>query len=594
MFSALFKNKNTVIDKTCLRIFRAYFASSMCKMLMLIVNSAIAGMFIGKEALSAIELMSPILLIDEMLHDCLGSGVSRIMAKKRVKYGKGEANRFIAADLLIVFTIYTVVIGLLILFSDKIVGIFTDDSKLIADTLKYYIPVVSAMPFFELLLCLENACTVDGGHVVFSARITVMLALNIVFDILAVTVFDLGISGLAWSNICSTAIGYTLTLGFFFSKKCSVRPDFSVVKDIRAFRGYFLEIINIGKEYVILETLSIISTCVVEKCVTSVGNSTTLAIWYVVNNASKTMFYLSISIFKALSVAEGVLLGEEDYLGINKLIKKTLAFTVISGAAIGTVYFLFSNIVCRLFGANGQDISTYVTNLRISLPAYPLIAFEYIAVNHLVTIGKEKLSRFAGFAEQIFAIPLVIFGMRYGVTGIIVSFFSVNIISSSIIVIFMVHDRSNISPVEKDNSLLSFYFELIPTEIAESSRKTVDFLRENGYGLHEATAVGLLIEESCVVLSEQNNKKKKNVSVHIRVVSKNGKIIVSMYDNGTPVSVNDYLKNLPDDNSLLISKTILDYLSDSWEYERILEMNFTRLRIADRILEECTRIDCDE
>lgn len=568
-------SETTVFSRKISRLFVPYFSASLSKFLLLIVDSFVAGVFIGQDMLSAVALMSPILIVDEMLHDTLGSGVSRIMSKTRISQGDKASNEFIASVIIAVFVIYAVIIGSMLIFAKSIMGFFTPDAKLVALSLKYYYPIVAAMPFFEMLLCLENAYTIDGRPSLFASRPLISLIGNLTLDILFVTVFHWGVTGLAWASVISTALGYSVTIWHGFSKKCTVKPDFSVIKSFKKLKTNIIEDINIGKEYLIRNIAMLITSSIINKKAGAAG-ATALAIWYVVSKASDMLFHLSNSTAKSLFMIEGILLGEEDHEGVKKVAGETLKRLFFSGTLIAIIYLVFAPFVCYIFGINKEFITEASKFLRLNLICYPTYAYTFLARNHLITIGENNFARFIALAEQALAIVIVLLSpSRYFLYGVVLGYDAVYFIS--FITSFIIMRKLNVKSEAQENriELMSCFFNLKNEDISQTSKKACDLMIENNYDAQSSNSLSLLIEECCLLLKDADNRRKK-ISAYIRIVISKSKLYVTIISDSAAADVSKLTENITSKD--MLSALILKNKTDLINYHRIVDMNYIKMR----------------
>jgi Na+-driven multidrug efflux pump len=130
------------------------------------------------------------------------------------------------------------------------------------------------------------------------------------------------VSGLAWSSVLSTAIGYTITLSHFFSKKRTVSPDFSVVRDRKEFLTYVTWDVRLGSSATLDEVMSSVALTLQTTTVGTIGGAGGLAIWAVYKSVRGVILSTSNGVAASVSVHAGLLFGQGDYDGVRYSVKE--------------------------------------------------------------------------------------------------------------------------------------------------------------------------------------------------------------------------------------------------------------------------------
>ena len=92
-----------------------YLVSTLCAAAVTIVNSLVAGVSIGPDALAAMAAAAPILSVDQIMHCLLGFGIDKLMVQAIGEGDRKRADRIFGAVLVAVFVVYVVVFGALLL-----------------------------------------------------------------------------------------------------------------------------------------------------------------------------------------------------------------------------------------------------------------------------------------------------------------------------------------------------------------------------------------------------------------------------------------------------------------------------------------------
>lgn len=563
----------SIYEKKVSELLGPYVATAICSSMVLMIDSVFAGSFIGAEALAALGLLGPVLFLDECLHGLLVSATVRNCANIRVKQGKEKSAEYFGAVLIAVAGVYFIVCFALLVFAGDIIGFFTHDEELYRMTLDYYYPIVLAMPLFELLLCTEFAYAIDGKAKLLSLRPVIASISNILLDMLFVVVLDMEMTGVAVATICSTLLGYSVLLIHRFSGKCTVHPDFSVIRSGKRFFGYIRMAMDFGKEFAILNLAGVFSTSIVNRILLSVGGVTALSVWTVVSGVMKIFDSIAYSIGRSFNLVSGILLGSGDCGQFHGVLRKTVISTIRIGVIVAGTFYIFAKPFCMLFGAQHDVIADYVWGLRISMICAAFYLLSQFAGIYFVSIHRMAGSRLVYASMSCFSLlTMYMVGSQYGLNGCIAGYFGINIAVIAALVIMYSKDKIMPNFEEGGRQLFTTGFRNDPESITDASRQVGDVLTANGFSKAVAFKAALIAEESCMMIGIEN-MFDKNILIYIRLCEEDGKLLMTLSDNGMTF---DLVKDIEENKKSewhFTEEDIIGDFADEIEYDRILELN---------------------
>lgn len=562
-------------DRKLLKLFVPNALSASGVLFVNLFSSVIAGQIIGPKALAAIALVSPILLIDEVLHDLLGSGVSRIVPQLKVKEGSRSANRFLAVILAAVLAVYGLETAILLALKGPILGLFTKDAELTELASAYLVPALIAGPFLEIFLCLQRAYSVDGHAKLFSLRAPISTAGSLLFSFLFVAVFKWGMTGVALASVLSSVLGYVVLLIHRFSGAASIHPDFSVLKEPKEALAHLKTELDIGKEFAPWDLIGVLIGGLVNKLFLAAGGDSVLAIRTVTENVMGILYTLSFQFNSSFNVVTCVLLGGEDHETLKKLVRKAARFLCVLGSAASLILFVFATPVCSLFGAEDALLSACTGALRLALLTGPFFLYYRLNTDLFLSLGKTKYVRLLEGCCTFLSLPFIWLLSPLGTNGAIAGYYGAYVACG--LIAFFLNRTKDLFPAEteEDRSLTSLFFELSPETNAEAARMAWEFLSGAGFGRASSYLASLLIEECCqCVLSE--NKNTDAVSMYIRIKVSGGKLRLIFCDDGAAFNLLEALTENHIDPDSPEARIIVS-AAQNMTYERILEMNYLNL-----------------
>ena len=157
----LVRNSVLIADRTK-KMALTYIGSTLCAQAVILVDSLVAGISIGPEALAAIAAAGPLLAIEQILHCILGFGIDKLMIQEIGKGNRKEANRIFGAILITVALVYMSVYIPLLIFERPLIQFIMGDQPLVDLVIRYTQPLFITAPIFEVFLCIERAFALTG------------------------------------------------------------------------------------------------------------------------------------------------------------------------------------------------------------------------------------------------------------------------------------------------------------------------------------------------------------------------------------------------------------------------------------------------
>lgn len=330
--------------------------SNACVFLFSVVDGIFVGNGAGSQALGAVNLALPFVLLAQALNAMASIGGVTITA---IRFGRddkeGAQKAFMHS-----FTL------------NLIVGIFITLCGLVCTGIvcgllgasEGYLPLVREYVFWYALFAIPNAlslnlqsfCRNDGSPGLVAVTNVISSGLNIFLDWLFVFPMQMGVMGAAIATGISQTVGLLVILTHYVLKKGNLR-----IKGYKPQRKLFQKIIFRG----LPEAIAQFSTPVTTLCM----NRTLMAAFGDIGiNAFAIISYLSsftMSVFFGASEGMQPLFGQaygakedndlKQYYRAGQLIS-------VSGSAICVaVYVIFPHFLCKLFGADGETL-TFTTS----------------------------------------------------------------------------------------------------------------------------------------------------------------------------------------------------------------------------------------
>ncbi len=335
-----------------------------------IADGIFVGRFIGSDALAAINLIMPILMMVFALSNMLATGAS-----VRISILLGEKKREEASNLfstsIKVILLLSLVLGVLgICFAEPFIRLISPGASAMA--IRYGVMYMKVHAYFAPLLPIgfatDNFLRVCGKEKLSMWLSIGTQALNIVMDIILIAFLGQGIWAAAFTSCFSIALGSVITLYLFRGK----RMDIYYTKENISLSDFFQIIANGFSEFFSNISMSVMSV-VMNLFLLKYGGTTAVAAFSVVMYVDSIIGMLSFGLSDSLQPAISYCYGA----GLIKKVKAIFRRVIIGASFLSLLSMLFlqcaGHFVAPIF-VKPEDFDL----LRVSIIGMKLFSFSYL------------------------------------------------------------------------------------------------------------------------------------------------------------------------------------------------------------------------
>ena len=304
------KRNPATINRKYSEYFLPTVLTAMATNIAMIVDSIIAGNILGKNALAAINLLSPVAQLYFSLTIMFGLGASSIIAVAKGKNDKAMVNRIFTATFITVALLCVVLMSVQLPLADGICSLLTKDSVLHSLLYEYYIPYIIGTPLNLMLLCSAYFIRTDGRPRFASNIIITANIVNLVMDYVYMGVFDMGIAGSSIATVTGYAVGFIMMLTHFISKRNTLHYDFSILKAPKKFFEIFTEMITVGLSGALGTMLITVKMLFLNWIIQSTGGRDAMAAYSICSSSQIFMSMFITGASQTMIPIIGVCLGE--------------------------------------------------------------------------------------------------------------------------------------------------------------------------------------------------------------------------------------------------------------------------------------------
>ena len=561
------------LEKRNIKLIRSVFRKILLPALAAGASANIAGMIdgivvgnaIGSTALAAVNSCRPASQIYAFLSEIIASGIVNCIAHSAGKSDRGKTDRIFTTGLMAVLLLAAILISLQIAFAGSICKIFANDENLYPLALQYF-RIFSFGVFFILINDLMAAAMrTDGLPALSGLVLLVPHIVNAVLNVIFVSVFHMGLSGVAFATVLGYFSGFLIGCYYFFFKK-TYRLQYG------GFGKNLAGIASVGMPPALNKGLISIKLLIINSLALSAGGAPAMAIMslIMVEWALASLFIGGVK--QTMMPMISFYYANDDYHGVRTVFKHAFRVLMTATAILMLLFEIIPQILPMLFGMRDAEmIANASTAIRIFALSMPFEAFTMLTITYYTSIRNKKpaimLSILQGLVVTVPVIyPLVHF---FGVIGVWLSYPVANLISIAVILYLCRGNIERYFRMKGQTYLAEFSVDM--TKISDTVASVIRAVHDAGFDSTVANRTGVAIEEMAVSAFERNVGKKLNVDVTVRKAEDT--LLVTFSDDGMEFNpLQDAEQNTEEQMSNL---AMLKAVSHKIEYGRVVGMNKT-------------------
>ena len=411
----------SLTDAPLLRLFARLAPAGILGMLIGGLYNFVDGVFVGqlagKDALTAVTIGFPLVLLGQGLSGLVGVGSANLYSQR---LGGAQGER--ASGVFPVIAVSSILLcGLFALiclpFLGPILGLLGADSAILPLAVEYSSIIVGGM-ILSVLGTSLNMLIRAQGHMIDAMLILASGALlNIALDPIFMVPLGMGLKGAAWATLTSQALSLILGIAWFLSPRAAVRLG------LRPGRHFFRDLgatFSIGLSAMGVPILSMIQAAIIFRAVRTWGKTDDIA---VIGAAIRIYQMMYIPIWGASQALQPVA-ATNFGAGRQERVRKawfvfSLASTVLA-VLLWIPVMAFPGALLSLFIKGGESPANGSLYLRLYLSSFPIYGFMMMSLTLFQSTKRAFMAAILVLGKFIvfFLPPLLILAPRIGAAGI--------------------------------------------------------------------------------------------------------------------------------------------------------------------------------
>ncbi len=518
----------------------ASILSTIVVQLNVIVDGIIVGHCVSPDALSAVNLYSPISLALVSIGSLLGTGATVLAARAIGGRDMQKASQFLSTALSSLIVVGFVVAAVFLLFHDSIVELVSKEERLNT----YFVDYMLIMGCFGVTGMLSSflglSVEVDGNPRLVTLAQSSAAITNIILDVVLVGFADCGIEGAAWASVISAIVAIVIMYRHFLDSQCLVRMKIFQNCTFKAFSANLQQGLPlIAGNAILMLLIFLLNTIVLDMQ----GSDGMFVLSVCISLLTIGMLFANGIGSMVLSVG-GFLNGQKDFTGLRMLVNRGIGILLGFTLVIMVVVEIAPGFFASIYGAESADLVSYVaTSLRVFIIALPLFLMVLLMANEFQMLGYLVLAPTVVALLPLLLFPcMYIFTSLWGASCVWYAFPCAGVLVIAVILIATEIIRSRKCNVTHftlipQNSHECFFNVSIENNTA-SMGKHLTALREKmcekGIVADLIFNITLCAEEIILNIIQHAYKDKAEYYIDVMAVIHEGRLTVSVKDNGKP------------------------------------------------------------
>ena len=380
-----------------------------------IADSIFVSSFVGPDALAALEILEPIVLLITVIEWLFGLGGQVLALNSKAEFDeKGSDTHFSVAML---STVIVCVVLLLLCFFD-INGLisFLHTPQDVVPYVQQYVPFLFlTFPLATLLGVTSQFMRVDDKPKFTSAVIITVNIVNIILDFIFLYYFKMGVAGASLASLIGNVVGLLCLIKYFNDPNRTYRFTFSI--PLRKWVDSFVGIVKTGFPSASMGLFDVALVYIMNRILIAVLDKTGLVAYSVSVDALLIISILIIGTADTITSIIPVYYTQKDYANVKKLIKFAIQLTVACSIALTIFNWIWPQGFLMLYGLNDYASTPIVVNaLKMSSLGFFASAVATILIFYYEAIDQATISTIISAIAAFFG-PLAGVILFYPILG---------------------------------------------------------------------------------------------------------------------------------------------------------------------------------
>ena len=505
--------------------------------IMLLCDSIIAGYFIGKSGVAAINAITPVTGIVTFFGDLVSTGVGIVFTREVGAMRKKRADEIYGQGLIISISIGIISAVTILLIQNIYFRANGITGEILENALQYYrlLPInafLTIVIFFFLQMVYS-----DGDELCNNICYVFQIGGNIILSIILTKY--MGMTGIILGSVIGNALGILVCFWHYFRKCNTLHFVWHLT-----FRDFLLT-----SRYSIVDSSVYLCWGLMDYIIIGVvfrnyGNTGLITLAVVVSLIEFSVVMDGVGM--AMQPLIGTYFGEKNHQLIKRVMRAGLKAAVIEGLAATTLICIFAKQFCGLFGiTGGEALGPSITAVRIVSLGFVFCSVISLTTSYYMLIDRIGMSVcISCFQNGLLYILLPIAGsFILGINGMWAGFAIAPVFTlvGALLFVYLRFGKENFPFLLGDlDSEIEVIDDVLTTEnTAILSKRVEESLISHQYSKKDVSRAALFVEEIGLTILEQNKQSPKHILIELSLFYEADSVLIIQRDSGKLFDITD-------------------------------------------------------
>ena len=343
-----FMSESTLSDNDIFlkKLFNKHVTSSIISMFgvmaSVMANSIIAGKFFGSNGLAVMSVVAPFYFLFSTIGSLTGVGGSVLTSHALGRDDDKSANESFTLSLFLGIAISITVSAICLIFLEPILYLLGCSESIFQIAYDYSIIIVLGGFGTTMMYMPYNFFKLTGKLKLLTSMFLAMAAVNVTLDLLFITIFDLGLKGIALGTVIATT-GISL-----FGVKELLQDSFKLTRSFNLKSA--LKLMKLGTPPALNNLLAFLRLAIMNRIIVAAAGSVGLAAFSVFSALENFSLVILSGLAQATSAFVGVFTKELDTVSVRRIEQRAHILGMALILVLMIVIMLFPTEICIFFG----------------------------------------------------------------------------------------------------------------------------------------------------------------------------------------------------------------------------------------------------
>lgn len=380
-----------------------------------VFDTFFVGSFLGENAVAAMSLLEPIILLITVFEWFFGLGGQIIALNKKANFDTDGSNRYFTVSILLSFLASSIMAIVCLIFTEPVAMILGSSPLTKPFVIQYFPFLCGCFVVSTLAGVLTQFIRVDSQPK-FAAMLIILA--NLVNIILDYVFLSLGM-GMASASLASF-IGYAIALAFCLWYVYNPKRTFRFVRCALAIKTFFKtagKIIKVGFPAASLGFFQVVFFYILNIFLVNSLGDIGLTTYMICVDALVISSVVTVGVFETLTSIVPIYYAKHDYLNLNHLIKNSLIISLSFSALLTIFLLIWPEGFLAFYNLNKIDNAGFIINaLKLYSFYFIFLVLPSLLIFYYEGIERSVFSSLLSLLSELIA-PLISIFLLYDLIG---------------------------------------------------------------------------------------------------------------------------------------------------------------------------------